>query len=81
MAELDGSILVVHPDRKAQRLIQRVLGSCGREVLVTDGCEAADEILRDGSPALLVMASVLRVTAGCDALVDRALAAGTLTAW
>ncbi len=78
MAELDGSILVVHPERKAQRLIHRVLGSCGRDVVVTDGCEAAELILRDGTPGLVVMASALRLTEGCDALVDRVLAAGAL---
>jgi hypothetical protein len=78
MAELDGSILVVHPDRKSQRLIQRVLGSCGREVVVTDGCPAAALVLRDGTPALLVIASSLRLSPDCDGIVDRALAAGTL---
>lgn len=78
MAELDGSILVVHQDRKTQRSIHRVLGSCGRRVVIVDACAAAEAILRDGTPAVLVIASSLRLSEGCDALVERALAAGTL---
>lgn len=76
MADLDGSILVVHPDRKAHRVLQRILGSIGRSIVVVDGCAAAAAALDDGVPAVIVMGSAVRLASGCDAIVERALAGG-----
>ncbi len=76
MAELDGSILIVHPDRKTQRILQRILGSVGRRVVVADGLDAATLAARDGTPAVLVIGTDVRCELRCDAFVDRALAAG-----
>ncbi len=71
MAELDGSILVVHHDRKVQRVAQRVLGATLREVVVVDTGDAA-LALRDGTPSLLVISSALRATLGGQQLLERA---------
>lgn len=78
MAELDGSILIVHPDRKTQRILQRILGSVGRRVVVADGLDAAALALRDGTPAILVFGTEPRCEPRADAIVDAALAAGCL---
>jgi hypothetical protein len=79
MAELDGSIVVVHAERRMQRLLQRILGSVGgRAVVPVDDCAGLAETLRDGAPALIVIGSRLRLAAGCQELVDQALAAGCL---
>jgi hypothetical protein len=76
MADLDGSILVVHPDRKAHRVLQRILGAAGRTIVVVDGCEAADAALEDGMPAVVVMASAVRLSVGCDAIIEKVSAGG-----
>jgi hypothetical protein len=76
MADLDGSILVVHPDRRAHRVLQRILGAVGRAIVVVDGCEAAGATLDEYVPAVIVMASAVRLSSGCDALVERAHRAG-----
>lgn len=72
MPELDGSILVVHPDRREQKVLQRVLGAIGRAVRVVDGLPAAEAALADGTPAALVVASAVRLDPGADAVVARA---------
>ncbi len=76
MGELDGSILVVHPDRKVQRSLQRILGSLGRTVTCADGVSSASDVLHDGTPDLLVVGTAVRLAPGCDAMVDAALVAG-----
>jgi hypothetical protein len=76
VAELDGSLLVVHPDRKIQRSLQRILGSLGRTVTCADGVASARELLRDGTPELIVVGTQVRLAEGCDAVVDAALAGG-----
>lgn len=74
--ELDGSILIVHPDRKTQRILQRILGSVGREVAVADGLDAAAATLRDGTPAVVVLGTDVRCEPACDAVVTELLARG-----
>jgi hypothetical protein len=78
MAELDGSVLIVHPDRKTQRILARILGSVGRRVVVADGLDAAAVTLRDGVPDVLVVGTDVRCEPRCDDVVDAALAAGCL---
>lgn len=78
MAELDGSILVVHPERKQQRMLLRILGSVGRPLVAADDVAAFTETLRDGTPALLVIGTRTRLDAGCDAQVELAIARGCL---
>jgi hypothetical protein len=78
MAELDGSILVVHGERKQQRMLQRILGSVGRTLAGADDVEGFAEALRDGTPALVVIGARTRLAEGCDAEVDLAFARGCL---
>ncbi|MCA9674458.1 MAG: hypothetical protein H6709_09260 [Kofleriaceae bacterium] len=76
MAELDGSILVVHPDRKAQRALQRVLAATLRTVVVLDLIDDARLALRDGTPSLIVMASRVRATDAGELMLEHARVQG-----
>jgi hypothetical protein len=76
MAEPDGTLLVAHPDLKARRVLQRILGVAGRSIAVVDGCAAAEAVLDAAVPAVIVIASSVRLLPGCDALVARARAGG-----
>jgi len=78
VVELDGSVLIVHPDRKTQRILARILGSVGRRVVVADGLDAAAAVLAGGTPDVLVIGTDVRCEPRCDAVVDAALAAGCL---
>jgi DNA-binding response OmpR family regulator len=48
------SILIVHPDRKIQRTVQRILGGTGHGVDVADDLEQAVRLLAHLSPILVV---------------------------
>jgi CheY-like chemotaxis protein len=49
------SILIVHPDRKTQRTVQRILGVTGYRVDVADDVEQAARLLAHLSPVLVVV--------------------------
>jgi len=48
-------ILVVHPDRKTQRTLHRILGGTFRPVVLADDLAAAEARLGDGPPFLVVI--------------------------
>jgi CheY-like chemotaxis protein len=49
------SILVVHPDRKTQRIVQRILGATGHRVDVADDVEQGVRLAQHGPPRLVVV--------------------------
>ena len=49
------SILVVHPDRKTQRLVQRILGATGHRVELADDLDHAMRMVEEHNPALVVV--------------------------
>lgn len=49
------SILIVHPDRKTQRTVQRILGVTGYKVDVADDVEQAVRLLAHLTPVLVVV--------------------------
>lgn len=49
------SILIVHPDRKTQRVVQRILGVTGHRVDVADDAEQAKRLLAHSQPVLVVL--------------------------
>ena len=49
------SILIVHPDRKTQRIVQRILGVTGYRVDIADDLEQAIRLLANVSPVLVVV--------------------------
>jgi hypothetical protein len=76
MGEVDGAILVVHPDRKVQRSLGRVVGSLGRSLVCAGDAQTAAALLDDGTPALVLVGTAVRLDPASDPLVDRALAGG-----
>ena len=59
----ESSILVVHPDRKTQRVVQRILGATGHRIDIADDVEQAHRLLDHGSPRLVVIDGTLRADA------------------
>lgn len=49
------SILIVHPDRKTQRTVQRILGVTGYRVDIADDLEAGTRIIQHQPPLLVVI--------------------------
>jgi anti-sigma regulatory factor (Ser/Thr protein kinase)/CheY-like chemotaxis protein len=49
------SILIVHPDRKTQRIVQRILGATGYRVEIADALEQGTRLLHHVSPRLVVV--------------------------
>jgi CheY-like chemotaxis protein len=70
------SILIVHPDRKTQRTVQRVLGTTGYRVDIADDLEQGTRLLAHLSPVLVVVDGAM-VGRSLIALFDAAKARGT----
>ena len=49
------AILIVHPDRKTQRIVQRILGVTGYRIEVADDLEQGIRLLQHISPRLVVV--------------------------
>jgi CheY-like chemotaxis protein len=49
------SILIVHPDRKTQRIVQRILGATGYVVNIADDVEQGIRLIAHHAPALVVV--------------------------
>jgi len=52
---LRASILIVHPDRKTQRTVQRILGVTGHPIEIADDLEQGMRLLSQVSPILVVV--------------------------
>jgi CheY-like chemotaxis protein len=70
------SILIVHPDRKTQRTVQRILGTTGYRVDIADDLEQGTRLLAHLSPVLVAVDGGL-VGRSLRALFDAAQARGT----
>ncbi|MGE5183566.1 MAG: hypothetical protein ACM31C_15950 [Acidobacteriota bacterium] len=68
----ESSILVVHPDRKTQRVVQRILGTTGHRIDVADDVDQAERLLEHTSPRLVVIDGLLPA----EALLGAAQAKG-----
>jgi CheY-like chemotaxis protein len=51
----EASILIVHPDRKTQRTVQRILGVTGYQIEIADDLEQATRLLQNIAPRLVVV--------------------------
>jgi hypothetical protein len=78
MPEPDGSIVVVHADRRTQRMLQRILGTVGREVVTCDGLDSFKYALDEGPAVLVVISTACRLAAGAEQLIERALHDGCM---
>jgi CheY-like chemotaxis protein len=70
------SILIVHPDRKIQRTVQRVLGGTGHGIDVADDVGQAARLLAHLAPILVVVDGSESAAPGIEALFAAAKARG-----
>ncbi|HSD90421.1 MAG TPA: hypothetical protein VLB44_22995, partial [Kofleriaceae bacterium] len=70
------SILIVHPDRKTQRTVQRILGITGYRVDIADTLEAGLQIVQGSPPLLVVVDGSAAMTPAGEAFLAAARAAG-----
>lgn len=70
------SILIIHPDRKTQRTVQRILGTTGYHVDVADDLEQGTRLLAHLAPVLVVVDGAL-AGRSLVALLDAAKTRGT----
>ncbi len=74
---LDSSILIVHPDRKTQRVVQRILGATGYRVNIADDVEQGIRLIGHHAPALVVVDGSVVLSDRAEAFFDAAEARGT----
>lgn len=72
-----GIILVVHGDRKTQRIIHRILGATLYTIDAVDTAAQASKLLKQHVPALIVLDHAILTEPAGQALVADASAAGT----
>jgi DNA-binding response OmpR family regulator len=73
----ESSILVVHADRKTQRIVQRILGGTGHRIDVADDVDQAARILARLSPLLVIIDGKLAIAGATDAFLAAAHAKGS----
>ena len=71
------SILIVHPDRKTQRLVQRILGVTGYRVDIADELEQAIQLMEQQAPLLVVVDGTIALSPEADAFFTLASTKGT----
>src|SRR5690242_17577472 len=70
------SILIVHPDRKTQRTVQRILGVTGHQVDIADDLDQGIKLLQHRPPILVVIDSATALSPRADAFFRAAEQAG-----
>jgi CheY-like chemotaxis protein len=73
----DSPILVVHPDRKAQRIVQRILGATGYRIDVADDLAHATRLVEQAAPRLVVIDATATMSPDSDAFFAELAARGT----
>ncbi|HUS27977.1 MAG TPA: hypothetical protein VMZ53_05695 [Kofleriaceae bacterium] len=70
------TILIVHPDRKTQRTVQRILGITGHRIEIADTLEQATRLMQHSPPLVVVVAGNIAMNADGEAFLAQARAAG-----
>ena len=73
----DASILIVHPDRKTQRTVQRILGVTGHRVDISDDLDQGIRLMQHHAPVLVVVDSSAALSPHADAFFRAAESHGT----
>ncbi|HEY5946698.1 MAG TPA: hypothetical protein VIV40_14445 [Kofleriaceae bacterium] len=71
------SILIVHPDRKTQRVVQRILGVTGYRVDIADDLEQGIRLMQHQAPLLVVVDGSAAHSPHADAFFSEAQKRGT----
>ncbi len=71
------NILVVHPDRKTQRTLHRILGATLCDVDAVDNLQQADQLLQQRTPRLVVLEHGLALSESGQAFASHATSRGT----
>jgi CheY-like chemotaxis protein len=71
------SIIIVHPDRKTQRIVQRVLGASGYRIEVADDIAQGERMIGHMSPVLIVIDGELVLSGRVGPFFAAASARGT----
>lgn len=71
------SILIVHPDRKTQRVVQRILGVTGYRVDIADDLEQGIRLMQHQAPLLVVTDGSAALSPLADQFFATAAAGGT----
>jgi len=72
----ESSILIVHPDRKTQRIVQRILGATGHRIDVADELDQGIRLLQHHPPLLVVVDGSAASSPHADAFFGEARAGG-----
>lgn len=72
----NASILVVHPDRKTQRVVQRILGATGRRVYIADSIDQGIRLIGHHAPTLVVVDGSVVLDDQCESFFALAIARG-----
>lgn len=73
---MSAAILIVHPDRKTQRTVQRILGVTGYQIEIADELEQGLRLLQHVSPRLVVVDSSAAIHPSAHAFFTTARARG-----
>lgn len=71
------SILIVHPDRKTQRTVQRILGVTGYHIDIADDLEQGIRLIQHTPPLLVVVDGSVATSPHADAFFTSAESRGT----
>src|SRR6185436_10412517 len=71
------SILIVHPDRKTQRTVQRILGVTGYRVDIADELDQAIRLMQHLTPLLVVIDSTAASSPNLKTFLAAAKVKGT----
>ena len=72
----DASILIVHPDRKTQRVVQRILGVTGHPIDLADSLDEGIELMQQQAPLLVVVDGTAASSPRAGAFFSEAAARG-----
>ncbi len=70
-------ILIVHPDRKTQRTVQRILGVTGHQVDIADDLDQGIKLMQHRAPILVIVDSAAALSPRADAFFAAAEQAGS----
>jgi DNA-binding response OmpR family regulator len=70
------TILIVHPDRKTQRTVQRILGVTGHQVDIADDLDQGIKLMQYRAPLLVVVDAAAALSPHADAFFRAAEQAG-----